>query len=79
MGHIKSQREAKPSHIYGEVFFVIITFVFKCNSIPMKEIKKRMNSYLIKVGKSKDNQCYYDCSSISYTTIQASNTVGKDT
>ena len=44
----------------------------------MKEIKI-MNSYLIKVGKSKDNQCYYDCSSISYTTIQASNTVGKDT
>jgi hypothetical protein len=39
MGHIKNQREAKPSHIYGEGFFVIIAFVFKCNSIPMKEIK----------------------------------------
>ena len=38
MGHLKIQREAKPRHIYGEGFFVIITFVFKCNSIPMKEI-----------------------------------------
>ena len=38
-----------------------------------------MNSYLIKVGKSKDNQCYYDCSSISYTAIQASITANKDT
>ena len=44
----------------------------------MKEIKI-MNSYLIKVGKSKDNQCYYDCSSISYTAFQTSNTKSKDT
>ena len=38
-----------------------------------------MNSYLIKVSKSKDNQCYYDYSSISYTAIQASNITNKDT